>query len=97
MVCVVRFCFWVSISLLCFYSYVLKLSSISVPLCSNIMVTMLNKAAFATVDFRYPYALSTIHMACNLVGAQMYFYFNRYGNVASDHVIHLLYLTVFPF
>lgn len=43
----------------------------------NILVTLSNKAIFAKVDFKYPYALSTVHMACNLVGAQMYFYFNR--------------------
>jgi len=46
-------------------------------LCSNIAVTMLNKAVFAKVDFKYPYALSSIHMACNIIGAQLYFMFAR--------------------
>lgn len=41
---------------------------------NNIAVTLVNKAAFSSMDFHYPATLSAVHMAVNTVGANLYMY-----------------------
>jgi hypothetical protein len=39
---------------------------------NNISVTLINKASFASVDFRYPYTLSATHMLVCAIGSHLY-------------------------
>ena len=47
----------------------------------------MNKAAFASVDFHYPYFLSAVHMFCNSIGSQLIF---RSGNSKNGIVSKVL-------
>ncbi len=50
---------------------------------NNVGVTLLNKAAFKTVDFHYPYFLSFVHMACNAIGSEIFFWLIQRENLRA--------------
>ena len=51
---------------------------------NNIGVTLLNKAAFQSVDFNYPYFLSAVHMICNSAGSQLIFWSLERARASGD-------------
>ena len=53
-------------------------------LLNNVGVTLLNKSAFASVDFNYPYALSVTHMFWNTLGSVLWL---KYNEKKSDIVL----------
>ena len=57
------------------YSTAAQIAWLSVWFVNNIGITLVNKVAFAGVDFRYPATLSAVHMLCNTVGAHAYMHF----------------------
>ena len=64
---------------------------------NNMLVTILNKTAFTKMSFKYPYALSTIHMAVNLIGSQIYFYVSKTKQKqleSKQHKLSIFYFSV---
>ena len=49
-------------------------------------MTLLNKAAFAKVDFHHPYFLSAVHMVCNSIGCQAVFESIRRDNLRMKNL-----------
>lgn len=47
-------------------------------------MTLLNKAAFQSVDFNYPYFLSAVHMVCNSAGSQLVFWSLERARATGD-------------